>query len=116
MAIIELVENAVKYGSSIPGKEGVEFDFKIDNNNIIIKISNGLIHEKDGITVANNINKIKSSNNPMELYIQRLKELLEKPVEGVSQLGLYRIAYEGRFNLDYSIDNNILTITAYRTI
>jgi hypothetical protein len=116
MTIVELVENAVKYGLAIPGKKGIEFDFKIGKNNIIIKISNRLINKKDGKTVKANIDKIKASGNPMELYIQRLRELLANPIEGVSQLGLYRIAYEGRFNLDYKIDNNILTIIASRTI
>lgn len=116
MVITELIENAVKYGAAIPGKEGVEFKFSIDKNKITATISNGIISEKDIIPVKNHIDKIKASDNPMELYTNRLKELLKNPVEGVSQLGLYRIAYEGQFSLDYKIENNILTIIATREI
>jgi hypothetical protein len=116
MVITELIENAVKYGAAIPGQEGVEFKFTIEKNKITTSISNGIISEKDVIPVKNHIDKIKASDSPMELYINRLKELLNNPIEGVSQLGLYRIAYEGQFKLDYKIENNILTIIATREI
>jgi hypothetical protein len=39
---------------------------------------------------------------------------MDNPKPGVSQLGLYRIAYEGEFKLDYIYQNGILTVKAER--
>ncbi len=115
MVASELMENAVKYGQAVPNESMIEFQLSV-NNTIIIKVTNGVITEKHIETAMMHIDRIKNSDDPGLLYTERLKELLENPKQGVSQLGLYRIAYEGEFKLDYSFKDNLLTIIAQRSI
>jgi hypothetical protein len=115
MVASELMENAVKYGQAVPSESMIEFQLSV-NGRITIKVTNGLTSEKDLLTVKIHIDKIKTSGDPGLLYTERLKELLENPKQGISQLGLYRIAYEGEFKLDYSYNDKLLTIIAQRDI
>ena len=116
MAAAELIENAVKYGEPVGnGLEScIEFEARIEDGKIIIRVMNGAMNMRNVNNVIEHIEKIKASGDPFELYTGRLNELLNNPRSGVSQLGLYRIAYEGQFTLDYEYRDNILTITAVR--
>ena len=118
MVSSELLENAIKYGSSIDpeNKIGIRFEIDVDHRCITIKVINRIIDPTDFENFKNHVNKIKSSNNPEQLYIQQLTSLIENPKLGQSQLGLYRIAFEGEFTIDYSFENNILTVVAKRNI
>lgn len=115
MCATELVENAIKYGSSNTGQDNIHFDL-IFQNTICIKVSNGIKDEKDAQNVKFHIEKILKTDDPAKLYTERLMELMENPKPGESQLGLYRIAYEGEFKLDYTYEKNILTIKAEKKI
>jgi hypothetical protein len=116
MCSTELIENAVKYGAEKPDGSSIEFDLHASEDLIEIVVSNGYHTEKDLQNVIEHIDKIKTSNDPAALYVERLQELLDNPKPGVSQLGLYRIFYEGGFSLDYRHENKILTIIAKREI
>jgi hypothetical protein len=116
MCATELIENAVKYGTEKPDGSNIDFELHADNEKIMIKVANGIKSEEDKDNVAEHIDKIKESDDPSMLYTERLMELMENPKPGISQLGLYRIAYEGEFTLDYSYQNKILTISAERKI
>jgi len=116
MCVTELIENAVKYGEETNKGDNIEIDLRVHEDKITIRVTNGLSAHKDLTTVAEHIDKLKKSNNPAELYTQRLKELLDNTKPSVSQLGLYRIAYEGEFKLDYRYSDNMLTIIAERKI
>ncbi len=116
MCVTELIENAVKYGAETPKGDNIEFDLRVSNNKIKIQVTNGISSTMDLSSVVEHIDKIKNSDNPTELYTQRLRELLEDAKPSVSQLGLYRIAYEGEFKLDYKHDENLLTVFAERDI
>ena len=116
MCVTELIENAVKYGAETAKGENIEFDLRVHDDKIQITVSNGVSAKEDLNNVIEHIVKIQKSDNPSELYTQRLKELLEDTKPTVSQLGLYRIAYEGEFLLDYKFNDNMLTIIAERNI
>ncbi|MBN2161074.1 MAG: hypothetical protein JW807_16930 [Spirochaetes bacterium] len=116
MCASELVENAIKYGSAKTGHSNISFDLGIHENKIFIKVSNGIRNEHDAQNVKNHIERVKKSNDPGKLYTERLMELMENPKPGISQLGLYRIAYEGEFTLDYMYQNKILTVMASRKV
>ncbi len=116
MCATELIENAVKYGSEKPDGSNINFDLQATSDNITIQVENGYHDLKDLENVIEHIEKIQNSDDPSVLYIERLQELLDNPKPGVSQLGLYRIAYEGEFNIDYNHENNVLSITASRNI
>ncbi len=118
MTASELVENAVKYGCSAGKTRGIEFHFSINSTEARIVVSNGIIHHSDVENVKFHIDAINASESPQDLYIQRLNTLLENPELNQSQLGLYRIAFEGEFCLSYEHDEqlNVLTITATKQI
>ena len=118
MTSSELVENAIKYGCYIAGKKGIELSLSLKDNEVRISVANGIINKEDLENVKTHIKAINSSNNPQELYINRLKTLLEKPELNQSQLGLFRIAFEGEFSLEYDYDEklNVLMVTATKRI
>ncbi len=116
MCVTELIENAVKYGSEKPDGSNIDFDLKADSGHMKIIVTNGIRNESDIDVVVDHIKKIKNSNDPAQLYTERLMELMENPKPGISQLGLYRIAYEGEFKIDYTYSNHIFTIIAEREI
>ena len=116
MVTTELIENAVKYCEPTPDMPDIEFELKIRSNIVTIRVVNGVKTVKNADAVQNNIDKIRNSDDHAALYMNRLTELMENPLPGESQLGLYRIAYEGKFSLDYEFENNILTIIAERKL
>ena len=116
MCVAELTENAIKYGVETPNGETIQVGLKFVNNKITITVSNGVNSEKDLNNIKTHINKIHESDNPADLYTQRLKELMEDSKQLISQLGLFRIAYEGQFALKYNFCDGKLTVIAEREI
>jgi len=114
MVVSELLENAVKYGKSNSQISSIQFRFIADDKKITITVSNGVVADKHANDLIEHINQVNSSNNPEELYTNRLKELLENRRTDESKLGIYRISYEGAFHLSYEYKENILTIRAER--
>jgi hypothetical protein len=114
----ELMENAVKYGEANNKEQNDEIDFDMDiqDKKIRITVSNYAVNEENINNVVKHIDEISKSNDPAELYTRRLQELMEQTVKSNTQLGLYRIAYEGEFSLSYSLANNRLTIIAERKL
>ncbi|HOJ64245.1 MAG TPA: ATP-binding protein [Spirochaetota bacterium] len=112
MAFSELVENAVKYSDKSLDKN-IEISIEY-NDHIKISVSNYVSRKSHINNLINIIEKIKSVNKNDNLYLKRIKEIIDRKSHGKSQMGLYRIFYEGDFELDYSFDNSIkkLSITA----
>ena len=114
LACTELLENSIKYGEH-KNSPSVHFVLEIADSNMKILVSNKLSNE-DSIRVVKGFIDLIRISNIEQLYIQRLREIINNPRSGYSQMGLYRIVHEAKFNLDYSITNDILTITASRQI
>ena len=115
MTASELIENAVKYGDAVAQGEGISFEFTATERQITIMVSNKIVSQEDADDVQRHIDLIHA-HNPEELYLNRLQALMDDPTLEKSQLGLIRIAYEGRFTLSYTCQDGILTITAIRNI
>jgi len=116
MCITELIENAIKYGTEDSSNGNIEFDLHTRENFIEITVKNGIRNKNDINQLIDNITKIQNSDDHAKLYTDRLMELMDNPKPGVSQLGLYRIAYEGEFDIDYKYENNTLTIIARKNL
>ncbi|MCK5759338.1 MAG: hypothetical protein KAH14_09620 [Clostridiales bacterium] len=116
MCINELIENAIKYGTESSDTKNIDFTLSIENNIIIIKISNEIKTKNNISALIEHIDKINDCDDPGKLYKNRLMELMEVNQPGISQLGLYRIAYEGKFSLNYIYKNKKITITAKKEI
>ncbi len=116
MTASELIENAVKYGSSVEKGAGIKFDFIASNNQIKIMETNKIHTDDDYEALRVHIENIMASDNPQELYLQRLQMLMDDTRLIKTQLGLFRIAYEGEFTLSYEYKNNVVTVIATREI
>ncbi|MCP4131565.1 MAG: hypothetical protein GY754_11355 [bacterium] len=116
MCVTELIENAVKYGMETPEGGDIEAEFLVHDNTVFIKVINGIRLDSDIKNFIEHIEKIKNTDDPASLYTSRLMELMENPRPGESQLGLYRIAYEGEFKLDYKYENKVLTVFAEKNL
>ena len=114
MVASELLENAIKYGYNSPDGEGVRFTLDITDKEVVVSVLNGVApnHSLEGLKGI--LDRIKGSANPMELYTERLMAIANNPKGQESGLGLYRIAYEGEFKLQYEITDKAVKIIARR--
>jgi len=114
MTASELIENAIKFGLTGGDQNGIEFELNLVAGTISVQVSNQIINHEDYQTLKTIIEQIRDCEDPQQLYVARLMELMENPKPAKAQLGLYRIAYEGQFKLDYALTGDMLTITATR--
>lgn len=109
MAASELVGNAIKYGEPPPPPH---VTCRVDDKQLTIEVSNRVISEDSALDVQKRIDQAQAGHGE-ELFLDRLQEILTGSPHG-GQLGLYRICYEGAFDLSYRYVDKVLTITAVR--
>lgn len=112
MVASELLENAIKYGIENDKSPQVSFEFKVAHDKVFISVKNGITSRdflEDFIRI---MEEIKSSQSPHELYINRLKMLMNHPEDSTSRIGLYRIANQKDIlHFDYTISDETLEVT-----
>ncbi|MEM7181823.1 MAG: DUF6272 family protein [Spirochaetota bacterium] len=117
MVVSELMENAIKYGTTDNKEQAnVRLDFSISPETIGISVKNAIEKNQAVTNFLQIIDKIMASDDKDQLYLQRMEEIIENPNAEGSQLGLYRIASEAQYDLSYSIENNILKIDARKQL
>lgn len=115
MVTSELVENAVKYGVAVPGLDEIVVRFRIGAGHITVEVANGVATRAAYERVAAHIERIRQAPSCAELYIARLQDLMCSP--GASGgLGLYRMGFEGEFDLYCECDGQVLTVCATRKL
>lgn len=105
MVVGELLENSVKYYMEHGIKSAIILKIKVEDQ-ITISILNQKIFDEDIYPISQAIIRINKSDNPYNLFIDRLQEILDNRRIGESRLGLLRIASEGGFALSYQTNNN----------
>ncbi|MBX3213924.1 MAG: hypothetical protein KF850_17955 [Labilithrix sp.] len=113
MAISELLENAMKYGESVPTLPGASYTLTVSDQEIRIDVKNGIGATEPLEQLRARVDAMAAAEDKEALYIERLQEILENPAAG-GRLGLYRIACEGGFDLACSFEAPIVTVTATR--
>lgn len=113
MVASELVGNAIKYGDRTETAPQAKIEMAVTDKQVVIEVSNGVRSLEHLEQVTKRIDELSGSTNKEEFYLRRLQELLSGLSQG-SQLGIYRIGYEGEFDLSYTYENQILTIKATR--
>ena len=116
MVISELIENSIKYGDfSLPENE-VTLNINLYENIITIEVINPI---DDSIfshlkKLDKTIQWIRGYQDPFEAYVERLKEVSKKPFrDEESELGLVRIAYEGKAIIDFFVgEDETLNVSA----
>lgn len=116
MTASELIENAVKHGSSLQEKAGIKFEFIASKTQIKVIVKNKIHSQDDYDILKGHIDQIHATGNPEELYVNRLRILMENTKLVKTQLGLFRIAYEGEFALNYKFEDDVVIVTATRDI
>lgn len=111
----ELVENAIKYGAAVPAQEWAQFSFQATPACIQMQVSNGLVDEQAVAQVMQMVEQMKPPGACEQLYLARLQELVNDPVQP-NRLGLYRIGYEGKFEVDCTYAGQVLTMIARRHV
>ena len=107
MAIHELAENLVKYGTSNSVRLDVEVA-RVENGSVLrLRTRNSAAPDKLAEAVRI-LQGLRDADDPVAYYDQLV--LASAPKEGVSGLGLARIRAEGDLELDFEVDGNQLCI------
>ncbi len=115
MAASELVENAIKFGEKVPSAPSIFFTLSAQDDELRIETRNGCTKPALVDELAARLDRLAQVADKSSLYIARLEELLADP-DDTGRLGLYRIAFEGEFELEYCYRDEVVTVTALRRI
>jgi hypothetical protein len=113
MTASELVENAIKYGENVPAAPNVTFSLQIHAGQISIRVVNGSANAAGVGELARRVKELTSATNKQTLYMARLEQLLAHSDDS-GKLGIYRIGFEGGFDLALDYSNDVVTVTATR--
>ena len=113
MVICELMENGIKYGV---GHEPVVIQVNMHEDMLRIQVENTVdaeshVHLKE---LDRTLQWIRGVQDPYQAFLERIRQISREPMQGAkSNLGLIRIAHEGRANLDFILhENNRLSVSA----
>jgi anti-sigma regulatory factor (Ser/Thr protein kinase) len=113
MASSELVENAIKYGESVPGAKAATFVLEVTGESVSIRVVNGSTNAVGVAELQRRVQELRGTADKQALYHARLQELLADEEE-TGNLGIYRIGFEGGFELELDYTNQVVTVTATR--
>jgi hypothetical protein len=113
MTASELVENAIKYGESVPGAPSVTFSMEANSGRLSIRVVNGSTNLPGVAELERRVKELAGAEDKQVLYFARLEQLLAHTEES-GKLGVYRIGFEGGFDLALDYQNHVVTVTATR--
>jgi hypothetical protein len=114
MTSSELVENAIKYGESVPAARTVTFLLEATPELLSIRVVNGSTNTQGVAELERRVQEVRRAEDKRALYMTRLEELLADADE-TGKLGIYRIGFEGGFDLALDYMDQVVTVTATRT-
>lgn len=115
MVVAELVSNAIKYGVSVPPAPSAKIKLTVAPRQIQIAVSNGVVSADSVQDLQDRLRQITQAASKEELYMNRLQQMLDDPTQ-TGKLGLYRIGFEGQFELTCTYADSVLTVLAIRGI
>jgi hypothetical protein len=113
MTASELVENAIKYGENVAAAPSVTFALEATGGRISIRVANGSTNGAGVAELARRVKDMAAAPNKQALYMARLEELLAHSDDS-GKLGIYRIGFEGGFDLALDYSNDVVIVTATR--
>ncbi len=108
----ELVENAVKYGESVPGAVDVGFSMEASDQFIRVEVTNGATNGEAVRELQECIKTLSATADLEQLYFRRLQEIVDALDETTGKLGLFRIAFEAGFGLECTYKGDVVTVRA----
>ncbi len=115
MTSSELLENAVKYGEPVRQAPTIQFGMSANSKLIEITVSNGSTRAERVLELRRHVEEITAAQDRSAMYFSRLRELVNEPNQG-SKLGIYRIVFEGEFDLRVAFVDEVVTVTARRVV
>ena len=113
MTASELVENAIKYGESVPAARTVTFVLEATAESLCIRVVNGSTNTVGVAELDRRVQELRRADDRQALYLARLEQLLANADES-GKLGIYRIGFEGGFDLQLDYMDDVVTMTATR--
>jgi len=113
MTASELVENAIKYGENVAGAPTVTFSLEATANQLVIRVVNGSTNAAGVAELERRVMELATATNKQALYLARLEQLLAH-ADDSGKLGIYRIGFEGGFDLALDYQNSVVAVTATR--
>lgn len=113
MTASELVENAIKYGERVPAAKTVTFVLEATAESLCIRVVNGSTNTVGVAELDRRVQELRRADDKQALYLSRLEQLLADADES-GKLGIYRIGFEGGFDLDLDYMNDVVSVTATR--
>ena len=114
--VLELLENAVKYGTFENAGEQIMLEVCVRPDSITtIEVRTPLSADTTHLRRLDRMLQwIRGFQDPFEAYVERLKQVAATPIGDIETgLGLVRIAYEGQCILDFIVDQrNVLAMSA----
>ena len=115
MTASELMENAIKYGESVPAAPRIEFTMTSDGGEVRIVVVNGTTDVAAVGELRHRVSELARAEDKTALYVSRLQQLLANSAES-GKLGIYRIGSEGGFDLECEYADSVVTVVAVRRI
>ncbi len=117
MAIVELVENAIKYSDKEKVKtRGVRFYLRVikPEDKILVEVENVANSSNIGV-LKKEFNRVFNYENSKKVYLEKLKEAALSD-DHISQLGLIRIVYEAKARLTINVedDDTVKAVALFR--
>jgi hypothetical protein len=109
MVAQELLENAVKYGAA--GAQEIRLLVRVEEEGVTVEVHSRIGQELGTFDGA--VARLRAAADPFQAFVQCLRLAAARDDAGAaSELGLARIAYEGRCALDYRVDAGVLAVSA----
>lgn len=111
----ELLENALKYGLWTRSTPQQAFRLRVvgDTERTVVSVENPVRGGgRDVKQLLDTLAWIRGFGSKEEAYRARLLEIARERQEGVSQLGLVRVAYEGNCDISADVVGESLRVTA----
>lgn len=115
MVAAELLENAIKYGESLVDIPNIEFSCSLHDETLTVEVTNAVTDQTNVEKLKLRIAELSAAPDKSAPYLRRLEELMNDPAES-SGLGLYRIGYEGEFELRCSHLGHAVCVKATRSL
>lgn len=115
MVVSELLENAVKYGGSMPESRRLDFALAVEDDKIEVRVTSGATSGEHVQRLTQRVHEVNETERSGVLYLQRFHDLLNDPNQS-GGLGIYRICVEGGFKLSVSQEGDVLAVVARRSM
>lgn len=112
MVAQELLENAVKYGAA--DAEAIHLSLRVEEEDVTVEVRSRLGEDQARVRAFGGVvERLRQSPDALAAYVERLRQAAVRPaLAGGSELGLARIAYEGKCALEYRVDSGFLAVSA----